>query len=86
VGLCQKAGSPFEIDRVPERDCRDNQVPIELDVASQESADSAIEKIVAQCGRLAVVVHNAGHIVFGPAPMSKPAWRYLRPATANLVG
>jgi hypothetical protein len=24
--LCQKAGSPFEIDRVPERDCRDNQV------------------------------------------------------------
>jgi hypothetical protein len=26
VVLCQKAGSPFEIDRVPERDCRDNQV------------------------------------------------------------
>lgn len=26
VVLCQKAGSLFEIDRVPERDCRDNQV------------------------------------------------------------
>lgn len=26
VVLLQKAGSPFEIDRVPERDCRDNQV------------------------------------------------------------
>jgi hypothetical protein len=26
VVLCQKTGSPFEIDRVPERDCCDNQV------------------------------------------------------------
>src|ERR1700723_2144767 len=46
--------------------------PIELDVASQESADSAIEKIVAQSGRLDVVVHNAGHIVFGPAEAFTP--------------
>src|SRR5215467_7103299 len=38
---------------------------IELDVASQESADSAIRKIVEQDGRLDVVVHNAGHMVFG---------------------
>jgi NAD(P)-dependent dehydrogenase (short-subunit alcohol dehydrogenase family) len=40
---------------------------IELDVASQESADSAIEKIVAQSGGLDLVIHNAGHMVFGPA-------------------
>ena len=26
VVLCQKAGSPFEIDRGPESDCGDNQV------------------------------------------------------------
>src|SRR5271155_5491691 len=45
---------------------------IELDVASQESADSAIEKIVAQSGRLDVVVHNAGHMVFGPAEAFTP--------------
>ena len=34
---------------------------IELDVASQESADSAIHKIVEQNGRLDVVVHNADY-------------------------
>jgi len=45
---------------------------IELDVASQESADLAIEKIVAQSGRLDVVVHNAGHMVFGPAEAFTP--------------
>ena len=45
---------------------------IELDVASQESADSAVEKIVAQSGRLDVVVHNAGHMVFGPAEAFTP--------------
>ena len=46
--------------------------PIELDVASQDSADSAIEKIVAQSGQLDVVVHNAGHMVFGPAEAFTP--------------
>jgi NAD(P)-dependent dehydrogenase (short-subunit alcohol dehydrogenase family) len=41
--------------------------PIELDVSSQPSVDAAIEKIVADNGRLDVVIHNAGHMVFGPA-------------------
>src|SRR5580658_1094505 len=45
---------------------------IELDVASQESADSAIRKIVEQKGRLDVIVHNAGHMVFGPAEAFTP--------------
>jgi NAD(P)-dependent dehydrogenase (short-subunit alcohol dehydrogenase family) len=45
---------------------------IELDVASQESADAAIRKIVEQNGRLDVVVHNAGHMVFGPAEAFLP--------------
>jgi NADP-dependent 3-hydroxy acid dehydrogenase YdfG len=40
---------------------------IELDVASQESADQAIQTIVEKDGRLDVVIHNAGHMVFGPA-------------------
>jgi NAD(P)-dependent dehydrogenase (short-subunit alcohol dehydrogenase family) len=40
---------------------------IELDVASQESADQAIKTIVEKDGRLDVVIHNAGHMVFGPA-------------------
>lgn len=40
---------------------------IELDVSSEASANSAIETIVAENGRLDVVVHNAGQIVYGPA-------------------
>ena len=40
---------------------------VELDVQSQESADAAVAKIIADAGRLDVVVHNAGHMMFGPA-------------------
>jgi NAD(P)-dependent dehydrogenase (short-subunit alcohol dehydrogenase family) len=46
--------------------------PLELDVASQESCDAAIREIVARNGRLDVVVHNAGHMVFGPAEAFTP--------------
>jgi NAD(P)-dependent dehydrogenase (short-subunit alcohol dehydrogenase family) len=45
---------------------------IELDVASQASADAAIEKIVSEHSRLDVVIHNAGHMFFGPAEAFTP--------------
>ena len=45
---------------------------IELDVASQASADAAIQKIVNDNGHLDVVIHNAGHMVFGPAEAFTP--------------
>lgn len=40
---------------------------IELDVRSDTSCEAAIQEIVSRNGRLDVVVHNAGHMVFGPA-------------------
>ena len=40
---------------------------VELDVASETSAGAAVERIVADNGRLDVVIHNAGHMAFGPA-------------------
>ena len=45
---------------------------IELDVASQQSADQAIKTIVEKDGRLDVVIHNAGHMVFGAAEAFTP--------------
>src|SRR5580693_5013539 len=54
---------------------RDNHVDlraIELDVNSQASADAAIAQIVAEEGGLDVVMHNAGHMVFGPAEAFTP--------------
>ena len=53
----------------------DNKVDlraIELDVGSQPSADAAIAKIIAEQGRIDVVMHNAGHMVFGPAEAFTP--------------
>lgn len=42
--------------------------PLELDVSDQESVDAA----VAGAGRIDVVVHNAGHMVLGPAESFTP--------------
>jgi NAD(P)-dependent dehydrogenase (short-subunit alcohol dehydrogenase family) len=45
---------------------------VELDVSSQESCNIAIREIITKNGRLDVVIHNAGHMVFGPAESFTP--------------
>jgi NAD(P)-dependent dehydrogenase (short-subunit alcohol dehydrogenase family) len=46
--------------------------PIELDVGSQGSVDAGVAEIIAESGRIDVIVHNAGHMVFGPAEAFTP--------------
>jgi NAD(P)-dependent dehydrogenase (short-subunit alcohol dehydrogenase family) len=45
---------------------------VELDVANQESVDSAITSVLAEESQIDVVVHNAGHMVLGPAEAFTP--------------
>jgi NAD(P)-dependent dehydrogenase (short-subunit alcohol dehydrogenase family) len=45
---------------------------IELDVGSQESVDAGVAAIIEKHGRLDVVMHNAGHMAFGPAEAFTP--------------
>ena len=45
---------------------------VELDVTDDASIAQAIETIVAENGRLDVIVHNAGHMSFGPAEAFTP--------------
>jgi NAD(P)-dependent dehydrogenase (short-subunit alcohol dehydrogenase family) len=46
--------------------------PIELDVNYQESVDAAIATIEAEHGRIDVLIHDAGHMVVGPAEAFTP--------------
>ncbi|MDI3559225.1 SDR family NAD(P)-dependent oxidoreductase [Bradyrhizobium sp. Arg816] len=45
---------------------------IEFDVSSESSVTSAVETIIAENGRLDVVVHNARQVVYGPAEAFTP--------------
>jgi NAD(P)-dependent dehydrogenase (short-subunit alcohol dehydrogenase family) len=40
---------------------------LELDVQSEASAEAAVAKVIAESGRIDVLIHNAGHMMFGPA-------------------
>jgi NAD(P)-dependent dehydrogenase (short-subunit alcohol dehydrogenase family) len=58
---------------------------IELDVQSEPSANAAAEQIIAESGRIDVVVHNAGHMMFGPAESFSPE-QFAQQYDVNVLG
>lgn len=64
-----KGKNAAQVEQVAEFS-KDNNVDIrtvELDVQSQDSVDKAVAKVIADEGRIDVIIHNAGHMMFGPA-------------------
>jgi NAD(P)-dependent dehydrogenase (short-subunit alcohol dehydrogenase family) len=58
---------------------------VELDVQSDASAEAGVAHILAESGRLDVIVHNAGHMVFGPAEAFTPE-QMIQQYDVNVLG
>ena len=58
---------------------------VELDVQSEASAQAGVAAVIADTGRLDVIVHNAGHMVFGPAEAFTPD-QYIQQYDVNVLG
>lgn len=59
--------------------------PIELDVQSEPSIEAAVSKIMAASGKIDVLVHNAGHMMFGPAEAFTPE-QFAEQYDVNVLG
>ncbi len=58
---------------------------LELDVTSQAPAEAAVSTIIQDARRLDVVVHNAGHMAFGPAESFTPE-QFAQLYDVNVLG
>jgi len=77
----RNAGNAAEMAALPGADLR----PIELDVQSEPSVNAAVETIIAEAGRIDVLVHNAGHMMFGPAEAFTPE-QFAQQYDVNVLG
>ena len=69
------AGKNADMVKNIAREAKDDRVDlrtIELDVQDDASAQAAISDIMREHGRFDVLVHNAGHMVWGPAEAFTP--------------
>lgn len=56
-----------------------------LDLLSQDSCNKAVKEVLDGAGKLDAVIHNAGHMNFGPCESFTPE-QYLRLYDVNCVG
>jgi NAD(P)-dependent dehydrogenase (short-subunit alcohol dehydrogenase family) len=77
----RNANNAAELSAVAGSDIR----PIELDVQAEPSVNAAVEKIIAESGQIDIVVHNAGHMMFGPAEAFTPE-QFAQQYDVNVLG
>jgi NAD(P)-dependent dehydrogenase (short-subunit alcohol dehydrogenase family) len=58
---------------------------LELDVQSEPSIDAAVAQIIRDAGRIDVLIHNAGHMMFGPAEAFTPE-QFAQQYDVNVLG
>jgi NAD(P)-dependent dehydrogenase (short-subunit alcohol dehydrogenase family) len=59
--------------------------PVEMDVTDQASVDAAVAAVIYEQGGIDVIVHNAGHMVLGPAEAFTPE-QYADEYDVNVLG
>ncbi len=80
----RNAKNAVEMAEMSSRDGVDLR-PVELDVQWEPSTNAAVEKIIAESRRIDVVVHNAGHMMFGPAEAFTPE-QFAQQYDVNVLG
>jgi NAD(P)-dependent dehydrogenase (short-subunit alcohol dehydrogenase family) len=59
--------------------------PLELDVQSESSAEAAVQRVIGEAGAIDVLIHNAGHMMFGPAEAFTPE-QFAQQYDVNVLG
>lgn len=88
AGMYSHDGNTSNYEKEAATFARENNADLRtvpLDLLSQESVNAAVKHVLDTAGRLDVVVHNAGHMNYGPAE-SFTAEQYLRLYDVNVVG
>jgi NAD(P)-dependent dehydrogenase (short-subunit alcohol dehydrogenase family) len=80
----RNAGNAADMVKISKNESVDLRAT-ELDVQSEPSVNTAVKKIVGESGRIDVVVHNAGHMMFGPAEAFTPE-QFAQQYDVNVLG
>jgi NAD(P)-dependent dehydrogenase (short-subunit alcohol dehydrogenase family) len=80
----RNAGNAAEMVKISKNESVDLRAT-ELDVQSEPSVNTAVKKIIGESGRIDVVVHNAGHMMFGPAEAFTPE-QFAQQYDVNVLG